>query len=101
MKQDYTTLGAKQFKQDVQAFEAMAHGSSSASSTIIMHRLIEGAELLNLPVFNDSGPSLIEAARAFSGSDRESAAMLESFKFAVLSGADARYILHKRREAAE
>lgn len=101
MKQDFTTLGAKQFRQDVQAFENMAHGCFSASSTIIMHRLIEGVELLNLPVDNDSGPSLIEAARAFSGSDEESAAMLETFKFSVLTGADARYILLKRVEATE
>jgi len=99
VKQDFTTLGALRFREDVRAFEAMAHVYVSASTNVILAKLIEGVELLSLPLKNESGPSLMEVANAFFGSVQESDQMMETLRFGHITKADARLVLKRRREA--
>jgi hypothetical protein len=101
MKQDFTSLGSSQFKQDILAIENVAHAYFSSSTTVVMHRLMEAVELLSLPVKNKDGPPLRDAVNAVFGSGDELAALMETFEFSMITASDAKVILQRRREATE
>lgn len=101
LKQDFTSLGSAQFKQDILAIEDMAHAYFSSSTIVVMHRLMEAVELLSLPVHNKHGPPLKDAVSAVFGTPDELSALIETFQFTMITASDAKLILQRRREATE
>lgn len=102
MKQDFTSLGSVQFKQDIIAFETMACAYFSSSHIIVMQRLKEAVELLSLPVNKQDGDfCLKEAVTAVYGTPDQLADLLESQCLSSITGLDAKLILSRRREATE
>ena len=102
MKQDFTTLGATRFRQDVLQLETMAHAYAGASAfTSMMPRLLEGSKLLSLPLSNESGPSLREVSKDLFGSSEDADKVISNFKFSVLTKMDARHVMQRRREAVD
>jgi hypothetical protein len=99
LKQEFTTLGAKRFRQDVLAIEEMAH-VSFGSHTILMHKLMEGSELLSLPLHPKDGISLMEAADAVFGRKEDADEMLfDKLNFVRITRHEARTVMQQRREA--
>lgn len=82
------------------AIEEMAHRCVGMSNTILMHRLMEGSELLSLPLTNKAGPSLMEAADAiFGGVEGADEMLYGKLKFAIVTRHEARKVMQQRREA--
>lgn len=103
MKQDFTTFGAKRFRQDILAIDKMVRGMGNAS---LMHKLLEATELLSLPVKNEEedekGLNLREVMNMVHGRVADADEVLsQRLGFVVLSRHEARLVLARRREAAE
>ena len=99
LKQEFTTLGARRFRQDVIAIETTAH-TLFGSETIIMLKLVEGSQLLSLALQPQEGPSLMEAANSIFGRKEDADEMLfENLQFVVMSRQEARSVMQRRREA--
>lgn len=103
MKQDFTTVGARHFLQDLAAIQSVINScvKYAGGPLLGMPRLREGVEFLNLPLEpEDGGLSLKEATDLMFTSNAGATEVLERLKMNHLSNAHARAILQKRVEAS-
>jgi len=105
MRQDFTTLGAARFMDDIAAIQSVAsycHAYSDPGSLPVMEKLNEAALLLNLPmtVQQPGDVSLSEASDAIFASNSGADEMLQRLNLSRISRQDARNIAAKRREAS-
>ncbi|RDA87038.1 hypothetical protein CP532_3221 [Ophiocordyceps camponoti-leonardi (nom. inval.)] len=103
MRQSFTTLGAAQFLHDGSAIFALVDRYMTGGPSAL-EALCEGMRLLNLPVVDGGGGSVVtlkEASdRAFTNND-EARKLLEVLGFDALTPMNARQILERRVENGE
>ncbi|KAA8566264.1 hypothetical protein EYC84_008864 [Monilinia fructicola] len=104
LKQDFTTLGAARFSQDLKGIQSIIGAYLPLeSSTFMMARLTQGIALLNLPVeaSDDEGMSLSEAAEKIYAGRDACEGVLKKLHLDLLDNPSARHIILRRVEANE
>lgn len=103
LKQDFTTLGAARFSQDLKGIQSIisAYLPSSEGSTYMMPRLTEGIALLNLPIeaSDEKDLTLSEAAEKIYAGREECEGILNRLHMNILDNPSARQIILRRVEA--
>lgn len=104
LRQDFTTLGAARFRQDLLAIQSVVNSVASETGTAFgMPRLNEGVALLNLRLEIDEGHdpqlSLGDASHKIFAGNAEAEEVLQNLGMTHLSRNDARSILQRRVEA--
>ncbi|TAQ87617.1 hypothetical protein B7494_g4067 [Chlorociboria aeruginascens] len=103
MKEDFTTLGAARFLDDLRGIHDVVdsfvpHGSQTALG---MPRLKDGIRLLNLPVDSPKDKiGLLDACNEVFANNEQANALLENLGIVHLSNTNARAILKRRVEAS-
>ena len=104
LKQDFTTLGAARFAQDLKGIQSII-GSylPLEKSTFMMARLTQGIALLNLPIeaSDEEGLSLSEVAENIYASREDCERILTKLHMDLLGNTHARQIMQRRVEASE
>ncbi|KAI0024076.1 RINT-1/TIP-20 [Xylariomycetidae sp. FL0641] len=101
MTQNFTTLGAAQFVRDLQAILALVDRHIPEGS-LIMGTLLEGAQLLSLPLeAEEGGISLSQASDRLFTDNTEAKKVLNELSLDSLTPASARKILQRRVENSE
>ncbi|APA14121.1 hypothetical protein sscle_12g088910 [Sclerotinia sclerotiorum 1980 UF-70] len=104
LKQDFTTLGAARFAQDLKGIQSIIGAYLPLENTVfMMPRLTEGAALLNLPieVSDMETLSLSEAAEKIYAGREECEEVLAKLHMKMLDNPTARQIILRRVEANE
>jgi hypothetical protein len=104
LKQDFTTLGAARFAQDLRGIQNVfgMYFDMGTESSFTMMRLAQGIRLLNLPVKAEEGEmSLLEAAEKIFASREDCEAVLRTLSLDLLGNTHARQIMQRRVEASD
>ena len=104
LRQDFSTLGAARFMQDVTAIQDVVDSCMPRGSgpPLGMPRLKEAAALLNLPVEAEEGRMpLMEACQEIYAGGAQAKLALETLGMTHLTNFDARSILAKRLETQQ
>lgn len=101
MRQNFTTLGASRFMQDVTAIKSVIDRSmQGTSSPFSMLKLEEAAYLLNLPIEDENSEKTLQGVYSEVFSDGQAAQhALQSLGITHLSNKEARAVLARRVEA--
>ena len=104
IRQDFTTLGAARFRQDLLAIQSVVNSVASETGTSFgMPKLKEGVSLLNLSLdiheSHEPGLSLREASHNIFAGNAEAEEVLQKLGMTHISRNDARAILQRRVEA--
>lgn len=103
LKQDFTTLGAARFVQDLIAIQSVVNSiiHLPSGTPLGMPKLKEAATLLSLPLEADKrGVSLKEACEEVFATNSQAEAVLKKLGLERLSNYEARQILQKRVEGS-
>lgn len=104
LKQDFTTLGAARFAQDLRGIQNVfgRYFDMGIESSFTMVRLAQGIRLLNLPVKAEEGEmSLLEVAEKIYASREDCEAVLRTLGLDLLGNTHARQIMQRRVEASD
>ena len=102
LRQDFTTLGAARFSQDLKGIQTIiGNYLPSEGTAFMMPRLTQGIALLNLPIEapDEGGMSLSEAAEKIYAGRNECEAVLRRLHMDLLDNPSARQIILRRVEA--
>jgi hypothetical protein len=104
LKQDFTTLGAARFAQDLRGIQNVfgMYFDMGTESSFTMVRLAQGIRLLNLPVKAEEGEmSLLEVAEKIYASREDCETALRTLGLDLLGNTHARQIMQRRVEASD
>ncbi|KAE9369554.1 RINT-1 family protein [Stipitochalara longipes BDJ] len=104
LRQDFSTLGAARFMQDVTAIQRVVDSCMPRSSgtTLGMPKLKEAAALLSLPVeAEEGGTPLMEACQEIYAGGAQAKEALENLGMIHLTNYEARSVLAKRLETQQ
>ncbi|KAI9643312.1 hypothetical protein NHQ30_007931 [Ciborinia camelliae] len=104
LRQDFTTLGAARFSQDLKGIQSIIGAYLPLdNSTFMMSRLTQGIALLNLPIeaSDEEGMSLSEAAEKIYAGREFCEGVLARLHLDLLDNPSARQIILRRVEANE
>jgi hypothetical protein len=104
LRQDFSTLGAARFMQDVTAIQRVVDSCMPRGSgtTLGMPKLKEAAALLNLPVEAEEGRMpLMEACQEIYAGGAQAKEALENLGMTRLTNYEARSVLTKRLETQQ
>lgn len=97
--QDFTTLGAARFMQDVSAIQSVIDSSYGSKARLSVPKLTEAAALLNLPLEAEEGQMDLKNARdQIFGNSQQAAEALVTLGVNHLTVGEARLVLAKRVE---
>ncbi|ATZ47313.1 hypothetical protein BCIN_02g06050 [Botrytis cinerea B05.10] len=102
LRQDFTTLGAARFSQDLKGIQTIiGNYLPSEGTAFMMPRLTQGIALLNLPIEapDEGGMSLSEAAEKIYAGRNECEGVLRRLHMDLLDNPSARQIILRRVEA--
>ncbi|KAE8445591.1 hypothetical protein EG329_013224 [Mollisiaceae sp. DMI_Dod_QoI] len=99
LSQDFTTLGAARFMQDVAAIQNVIDSCYGAKARLGVPKLTEAAALLNLPLEAEEGQmNLRDARQELFGDSQQAAEALVALEMNHLTVGEARLVLAKRVE---
>jgi hypothetical protein len=104
LRQEFSTLGAARFMQDVTAIQGVIDSCTSggSGSTLGMPKLKEAAALLNLPLEAEEGREpLKEACAGIFAGNLPAKEALENLGMTHLTNSEARLILARRLETSQ
>jgi hypothetical protein len=104
LRQEFSTLGAARFMQDVTAIQGVIDSciSRGSGSALGMPKLMEAAALLNLPLEVEEGREpLKEACQGIFAGNLSAKETLENLGMTHLTNSEARLILARRLETSQ
>jgi hypothetical protein len=99
LRQDFTTLGAARFMQDISAIQSVIDSCCNGKFLLGMPKIWEAVVLLNLPLEAEDGRMTLKtASQEIFGGSQEAHAALEALSVKHLMLGEARVVLARRVE---